>query len=137
MRLIDAEDLYSRKFLSPVYMARANSKDLASLYQKGWNDAIDAIVENAPTIKVFTLEDVEKQFEKGLRKGLDEWETEIPKGHWERIVSNIGDEEYKCSVCKEEAIIDDWHCYVKSNFCPHCGALMKEGSDEVADDKHL
>ena len=52
MRIIDADALPSHKFLSPVYMARANSKTLTAMYQQGWNDAIDAIIDNAPTVDI-------------------------------------------------------------------------------------
>lgn len=41
MRLIDADELKEHKFPIP----------LIGDYQQGWNDAIDAIVNNAPTAK--------------------------------------------------------------------------------------
>lgn len=58
MRLIDADVLNEHKFLSPQYKqigSRRNGKTLENInlaYQKGWNDAIDAIIDNAPTIEV-------------------------------------------------------------------------------------
>lgn len=40
------------------------------------------LIDNAPTIKTFTLADIEEQYRKGLEKGLSEWETERPQGEW-------------------------------------------------------
>ena len=51
MRIIDADKLPAHKFQSPVYLARKNGKIILSAYQKGWNDAIDAIVDNEPTVE--------------------------------------------------------------------------------------
>ena len=54
-RLIDADALKEHKFLSPQFVqigGRRNGKTLENInraYQKGWNDAIDAIIDNAPT----------------------------------------------------------------------------------------
>lgn len=52
MRLIDADELPTHKFQSPAYLARKNGKIILAAYQKGWNDAIDAIVDNEPTIDI-------------------------------------------------------------------------------------
>lgn len=49
IRLIDANELNKHKFQNPAYLARKNGKVILAAYQKGWNDAIDAIMENAPT----------------------------------------------------------------------------------------
>jgi hypothetical protein len=70
LRLIDANALASKKFLNP----RAEPNYVREIYQRGWNDAIDAIVDNAPTIKTFTLADIEEQYRNGLEKGLEEAE---------------------------------------------------------------
>lgn len=46
MRPIDADKLYTHKFKSA-----SERMDLSVEYMAGWNDAIDAIIENAPTIE--------------------------------------------------------------------------------------
>lgn len=57
MRIIDADALSEHKFLTPqvkVIGGRHNGKILEAVnraYQQGWNDAIDTIVDNAPTIR--------------------------------------------------------------------------------------
>lgn len=56
MRLIDADELNTHKFLTPqvkVIGGRHNGKtreQIIESYQKGWNDAIDAIIDNVPTV---------------------------------------------------------------------------------------
>jgi hypothetical protein len=52
MRLIDADKLKEHKFLTPD--AEEAKKWLPAEtqgYQLGWNDCIDAIVDNAPTVE--------------------------------------------------------------------------------------
>ena len=44
-RLIDANELWKHKFKSA-----SERMDLNVAYMEGWNDAIDSIVENAPTV---------------------------------------------------------------------------------------
>jgi hypothetical protein len=58
MRLIDADELKARKFVGNKFMqigGRRNGKTLEAVnraYQQGWNDAIDAIINNAPTVTI-------------------------------------------------------------------------------------
>lgn len=62
MRLIDADALHTHKFLTPqvkVIGGRHNGKtreQIIEAYQKGWNDCLDAIVDNAPTVEDRTRE---------------------------------------------------------------------------------
>ena len=55
--LISRSELKTHKFVSLEYMqigGRHNGKTLERIniaYRKGWNDAIDAIVDNAPTVE--------------------------------------------------------------------------------------
>ena len=44
-RLINADELWKHKFKSA-----SEKMDLDVVYMSGWNDAIDSIVENAPTV---------------------------------------------------------------------------------------
>ena len=96
--------------------------------EAGWSEHDNRVlgwckefIDNAPTIKTFTLLDIEEQYRKGLEKGLSEWETERPQGEWIELRSY----DYKCSICGD-SFMD------KSNFCPNCGAYMckKEGDEE-------
>ena len=77
------------------------------------------MIDNAPTIKTFTLEDIEEQYRKGLEKGLSEWETERPQGEWEyKEIANSTIPGYCCSCCHIGFLN-------KYNFCPNCGADMR------------
>lgn len=100
-RLIDADALEEGKFhgtenWTPIECAS---------WQWGWNDAIDAIMSNAPTV------------------------DPVKHGHW----VNKGFEPLRCSVCGITVdAINGIPWAIKSfNYCPHCGAKM----DEVEDGK--
>jgi len=114
MRLIDVDELKEHKFVSINCYLKSNCDNGFSQYKQGWNDAIDAIIDNAPTVKTFTLEDIEEQYRKGLEKGLSEWETERPQGEWKlhRMI-------YYCSECSRGVENQE-------NFCPNCGADMRK-----------
>ena len=51
MRAIDADALNSIKFHQLPYTHITPSDADAESYKRGWNDAIDSIIENAPTIE--------------------------------------------------------------------------------------
>lgn len=111
MRLIDADKLYPDCLTKEGTLAISQSQ-----------------IANAPTVKTFTLEDIEEQYRKGLEKGLSEWETERPTGHWVN-----GYKSFNCSVCGKIAY--SWNQFgeyiqVKSNFCPNCGAEMRKEEEE-------
>ena len=109
--LISRSELKSHKFLSPqvkVIGGRHNGKtkeQIVEAYQKGWNDCIDAITDNAPTVDaiVNTIE----------IRPQGEWYYSIDKG-WE------------CNQC-HEIVKDMPTCMRKAlyNFCPNCGADMR------------
>ena len=105
MRLIDADELLKKKYLDEFAEGVVSCEDII----------------NAPTIKTFTLADIEEQYRKGLEKGLSEWETERPQGEWE-YNPNIGN--WHCSfchnICYEMKLAHDNY-----NFCPNCGADMR------------
>jgi len=52
-----------------------------------------------------------------------------PKGKWILFENYVGDDSYRCSECKEEALEDGMESYA-SNYCPNCGADMRE-SEEI------
>lgn len=110
MRTIDANELWK--------IVHFSGKSTITI------DEILALIDNAPTIKTFTLADIEKQYRKGLEKGLSEWETERPQGEW---ITNSDDYSWKnrgrhCSICHYNV---EFSC----NFCPNCGADMR-GEEE-------
>lgn len=49
-RLIDADELGKVKFHPLPYTHIVPNGENAQSYERGWNDAIDAIIENAPTV---------------------------------------------------------------------------------------
>lgn len=61
MRTIDADELRKAKNLPEAIerIARGTSKDTLAAYMMGWNDALDAAADNAPTIEAFTREELE------------------------------------------------------------------------------
>lgn len=97
MNLIDKDELYARKFKST-----SKRMDLFVAYKSGWNDAVDAIIENAPTI-----------------------ETEpIRHGKW-----LFNGYQTKCSVCDDVIELEvgqKWN----SPYCPNCGAKMEEVNND-------
>ena len=70
------------------------------------------ILEDTDTLSVYTI-----------RQNLAELPSVTPQepktGHWKRI-GKRGEYAYICSQCNHESIYN-------GNFCPNCGAEMKEG----------
>ena len=92
-RYIDADALDERKF---------PSHSVVNCYAKGWNDAIKAVQENAPTIEA----------RPAVRGGWIEKQEPIP---WCEDDVNVF---WECSVCASPN-------YGASPFCPNCGADMR------------
>jgi len=113
-RLIDADALWEKMYkYSDNEGAKMPYGDDDSLIHK---DSACFLIENAPTI-----------------------EPERKKGKWIKNPEYIGDDtsgfidnHFSCSECKKEAEINSWGFYILSDFCPHCGADMREGEqDEI------
>ena len=125
-RLIDADKLSEHKF------TRESAK--GSDYMRGWNDAIDAIIENEPTVEYQGEECVNiKMSEEDKQKLLSALrnarvtgvvESERAQGKWIDTgnMEEYWAEEYQCSICGAK---DHWH-----HYCPNCGAYMGESEDE-------
>ena len=96
MGLIDADKLYKHKFKST-----SERMDLDVEYMFGWNDAIDAIVENAPTV------------EQKHGHWIDDWD----------IGCSV------CSECDDSFLWEDFNGVREFNYCPTCGAKMDEVED--------
>lgn len=96
-RLIDANALNKHKFLSPqvkVICGRNNGKtkeQIIQAYQKGWNDCIDAIVDNAPTV------DIEEEFER-------------PQGGWIPATERLPEDMQKVLIWFEYYRYGDFNC---------------------------
>lgn len=120
MRIIDADELKTYKFLSPqvrILGGRRNGKVLVAAYQQGWNDAIDAIVDNEPTV-------CNDNYAMGYQDGVKKVLSERPQGEWIEDIENLL---YRCSNCNASSNIRMF----KSNlhFCPNCGADMRKETE--------
>lgn len=51
---VSRDDIRSGKFLGVEISERKNSKTLFNIYQRGWNDALDAVSENGPSVFRFS-----------------------------------------------------------------------------------
>lgn len=100
---IAVDDLNRSKFhpLPYTHIIPADIKD-AEVYERGWNDAIDAIIENAPTADV--------------RENV----------HAEWLPYEFGTKRWhKCSACGiADEYINEKGLEARREFCPHCGAQM-------------
>ena len=57
---------------------------------------------------------------------------ERPHGKWlEWVDEKWGGTTIYCSVCKLKALRSSTNDFVMSNFCPNCGADMREANDET------
>lgn len=92
-RLIDADKLPEHKF------TRESAK--GSDYMRGWNDAIDAIIDNAPTVEYPEQITVECDTEEDKQKLLSALrnarvtrvvEEERPQGEWIPVSKNMPNE---------------------------------------------
>lgn len=76
--LISREELKNHKFVGNKFVqigGRTNGKTLRAInqaYQQGWNDAIDAIIDNAPTVEAFTENDKALAYCEGYVRGSHE-----------------------------------------------------------------
>ena len=99
MRYIDADKLKDIKFNSI-------SNDKYGIYRMGWNDAIDAVVDNEPTADV----------------------RENVKAHWIDM-KPTGDSRFMCSRCKwKEKVPTIMGEPIVWDYCPSCGAYMRSES---------
>ena len=81
-------------------------------------EGISLIIDNAPTVEVYTKDDIAGAYNEGYMCGSREAEKARPQGEWAEFEGG-----YRCSNC------DDIEAYTP-NFCPNCGAKMKGGAEE-------
>ena len=126
MRLIDADALKEVKFIPS---GELNPSEVV-VYHMGWNDAVDAIMENAPTI---TDKEIVAEF---LKQGVFKIHIPEPEPFTEPVKTgkwlydgfdgyNMLGEEFrwkKCSLCgySYSTTLSKSH-----NYCPNCGARME------------
>lgn len=134
MRLIDADVLKKHKFFSANNPNATRVYDETTIaYKRGWNDAIDEIIDNAPTVEerpqvvIFsenmTAEEKQKliaEFKAVMDNAKFTIEPERPQGEWIDICTLPIIR--KCSICGNE-IGNEMGFY--NNFCPNCGAEMR------------
>ena len=101
MRLIDADTLSEHKFVSINCYLKSNCDNGFSQYKQGWNDAIDAIIDNAPTV-------------------------ERPRGEWGKWIISV----IQCPDCLE-CFNFPMRVYSMEVLkeCPNCGADMRGGRE--------
>ena len=96
MRLIDADALEKRKFTT----SECNGFGEGNAYRQGWNDAMDAVMENEITI-----------------------EPEPERGFWypiQRGEQGYSAGDFRCSICGQPN-----HCSHVTKYCCSCGAKME------------
>lgn len=131
-RLIDANALY-QEFSDRALKARQwkegailNGNEEAAIRADAvlaFLTEVKLTIDNAPTLndKAYTIGYAAGSRE-GYKKGIEEAR---PTGEW----IDTGDlqeywaEEYQCSLCGAK---DHWH-----NYCPNCGAKMKQEEEDV------
>lgn len=94
MRLIDADALKAIRFVSTKH-----KEPEVEAYMRGWNDAVDSIIENAPTIEA----------------------EPIKHGQW---IESWGGIWHSCSVCGGIPPFNMRGDDIPTPYCPHCGAKM-------------
>ena len=120
-RYIDADKLKDKKFHD---VEKVLNNDSARIYMRGWNDAIDAIVENEPTADVIPdviLHDEPYPYRQPVK---NKWLKRID------IVPVL-----ECPECECRVLATDYSYAVGNrgySFCPYCGADLRE---EREDDK--
>ena len=101
-RLIDADELKDHQFHGCYTNIHIASKTDA--YMLGWNDAINAVVECAPTVDV----------------------APVRHGHWYDVSNYLGTGRrmYVCSECGAGSSREDPYCW-------HCGSKMDVSDTNV------
>lgn len=129
MRLIDADEVREHQFHGCYTNIHMASKTDA--YMLGWNDAINAVVECAPTVDAESLitrhEDI--GYERGYRDGYAEATDDVEPvkhGHWYDVSNYLGTGRrmYVCSECGAGSSREDPYCW-------HCGAKMDVPDTDV------
>ena len=115
MRLIDADTLKEHKFVSIDCYLKSNCDNGFPQYKQGWNDAIDAIIDNAPT-----ADDWQKYSDELWKNAYERGKQDArPQGEWNEIQAGM----FVCPFCGARPHKD------LKNFCAKCGADMRGGRE--------
>lgn len=126
MRLIDADalriDFKNRVKACDKWIeecAGEEIKQARAIATKDFLFEVIMTIDQAPTIKSFTLADIEEQYRKGLEKGLEEARLH---GEWKH--DQFGDffKSVSCSNCGLQSAFE-------FPFCPSCGTKMHKGGE--------
>ncbi len=112
-------DLISREALKKTFddYIKANP-NVSGVFELG-----KFIIDNAPTVDTYTIEDIQTVREDALILGAKL--AQRPQGEWIALYENDGTPiGCKCPYCDDEPQI------VNTNFCPNCGADMRKGGAE-------
>lgn len=140
-RLIDADHVTEGKFHSMPMLQKYSARDIAYMY--GWNDALDAVAEKAPTVEAVPKEQFDtwsKILDLDFEHSDNFWvetpngkkvhfEKARPKGKWLYRIpewNTIG--YWYCRDCGEKVILTVGVSHAM-NFCPNCGADMRGGEE--------
>ena len=107
--LISREALKEHKFLSPGNPnATRFYNETTKAYQKGWNDCIDAIIDNAPAVEErpqgeITEEDIQNAIKAGYENGYSMAQAKYQRPHGE--CENCDYYKFSNAVCS--GIVDE------------------------------
>lgn len=106
------DDLISRKELRKAFKE-------SGYFTGPYLHWVRLVIDQAPTV---LHDNYSMGYQDGVRKVL----SERPQGEWEKpFLYSDGRWYHKCTnchICSEVSILQDKYC----NFCPNCGAKMKE-----------
>lgn len=126
-RYIDLDKLSTHKFTTQ----EASHNDMGGAYRQGWNDAIDAVVDNEPTadvVEVVRCKDC-KYFDTGYC-GIPFIGKKVNSNHYcsfgERKEESGNEDDIQPHVCSTcHWCLNDWH-QEPCNICAH-GSKWKDG----------
>lgn len=134
-RLIDADNLESIKFHSLPYTHITPTDADAESYKRGWNDAIDSIIENEPTIEP-------------ERKTGSQLPSVQPEQQWVLVKEKLPEEDKDVLVTVhflglEQKHKSGWNVHIKPSYyvdiASHIDGEWSSASDEykVARNRHI
>ena len=84
--------------------------------------AIKAL-EDRPTVEWEKVTEAHEDigYDRGFRDGYAQAVEERPTGEWEKTFPHNGKQHHKCTNCHVSSQV-----ILVNNFCPNCGAKMKE-----------
>ena len=118
--LISREELKNHKFVGNKFVqigGRTNGKTLRAInqaYQQGWNDAIDAIIDNAPTVEVepekIAIANV--SFDENKLKEIVKTEVidKIKNGEWIPVSERLPEDMQRVLIWFEYYRYGDFNC---------------------------